>query len=93
MLYFLPGSHLLELSVDQIIEDLGHRLDHVRVLCLGEEPGAHTQHVHARLNQCCHELYELFIFFWYSVIFQKKNIFKTFLRPEYIWYLVEFYCS
>ena len=61
MLYFLPGSHLLELPVDQIIEDLGHRLDHVRVLCLGEEPGAHTKHVHARLNQCCHELFKLFV--------------------------------
>lgn len=47
---FPPGSHLLKLSVDKIVEDLGHRLDHVGVLCLGEEPGADAQHVHARLD-------------------------------------------
>ena len=50
MFVFPPGSHLLKLSVDKIVEDLRHRLDHVGVLCLGEQPGAHAEHVHAGLD-------------------------------------------
>ena len=50
MFVFPPGSHLLKLSVDKIVEDLRHRLDNVGVLCLGEQPGAHAEDVHAGLD-------------------------------------------
>ena len=40
-----PGGHLLELSVDEIVEDLRHGLDHVRVVGLCEQLGADAEDV------------------------------------------------
>ena len=40
-----PGGHLLELSIDEIVEDLWHGLDHVRVVGLCEQLGADAEDV------------------------------------------------